>query len=175
MVHKVITAEPEARLTDIARLMRKNRIGSIIITKNRKPVGILTESDFIKLVARGLDAKNAVAKDFMNRNVITCDPSITVIDALMIMRSRENSSFARSERTRTCWRDKHQGHHSSDAVFIILRYLESSGRRPASPRGLLNQFHLWTCFSIMPQSSSSIVAPYCGFSTNRPISFHARS
>ena len=32
--------------------------------------------------------KTAVAGDFMSRNVVTCDPSITVIDALMIMRSK---------------------------------------------------------------------------------------
>lgn len=87
MVRKVITAKPATTLTEIARLMRKNRIGSVIIVKNRKPAGILTESDFIKLVARGTDMKNAVAEDFMNRNVVTCEASITVIDALMVMRS----------------------------------------------------------------------------------------
>lgn len=87
MVRKVITAKPATTLTEIARLMRKNRIGSVIIIKNRKPAGILTESDFIKLVARGTDMKNAVAEDFMNRNVVTCEASITVIDALMVMRS----------------------------------------------------------------------------------------
>jgi acetoin utilization protein AcuB len=31
--------------------------------------------------------KNAVAEDFMNRHVVTCEASITVIDALMVMRS----------------------------------------------------------------------------------------
>lgn len=87
MIRKVITAQPAASLTDIAKLMRKNRIGSVIVTRGKKPVGILTESDFIKLVARGCDMKNALAEDYMNRNVITCDSSLTVIDALMIMRS----------------------------------------------------------------------------------------
>ena len=87
MVRKVVTAKAATTLTEIARLMRKNRIGSVIIVKDRKPTGILTESDFIKLVARGTDMKNAVAEDFMNRNVVTCEASITVIDALMVMRS----------------------------------------------------------------------------------------
>jgi CBS domain-containing protein len=87
MVRNVITAKLTANLTEIARLMRKNRIGSVIIVKDQRPVGILTESDFIKLVARGTDMKSAVAEDFMNRNVVTCDPSITVIDALVVMRS----------------------------------------------------------------------------------------
>jgi len=89
MVRKVVTAKPETSLTDVARLMRKNRIGSIVVVKNDSPVGILTESDFIKLVARGTDMKNAAAEDFMHRGVVTCEPTITVVDALMIMRSEK--------------------------------------------------------------------------------------
>jgi CBS domain-containing protein len=87
MVRKVITAKPETNLTDVAKLMHKNRVGSIVIVKNSRPVGILTESDFIKLVARGTDMKNAAAEDFMHRDVVTCEPAVTVVDALMIMRS----------------------------------------------------------------------------------------
>jgi CBS domain-containing protein len=87
MVRRLVTAQPQVSLIDIAKLMRKNRVGSVILTKQRKPVGVLTESDLIKLVARGCDMKNGVAEDYMNRDVITCDPSITVIDALMVMRS----------------------------------------------------------------------------------------
>jgi len=87
MIRKVITAKPTANLTEIAGLMSKNRIGSVIISKGKRPVGILTESDFIKLVARGTDMKNAKAQDFMNRDLVTCSPSITVIEALMIMRA----------------------------------------------------------------------------------------
>jgi len=87
MVRKVVSAAPETSLTDVAKLMRKNRTGSVIIVDGTKIVGILTESDFIRLIARGCDMKSALAEDFMSRNVITCDPSITVIDALMVMRS----------------------------------------------------------------------------------------
>ncbi len=86
MVRKVVNVPPKTSLTDIAKLMRKNRIGSVIITKKKRVAGILTESDFIRLVARGCDMKNALAEDYMVRNVVTCDSSITVIDALMIMR-----------------------------------------------------------------------------------------
>jgi CBS domain-containing protein len=69
--------------------MGKNRIGSVIIVKEGRAVGILTESDFIKLVARGIDMKNASAEDFMHRDLVTCDPAITVVDALMVMRAKK--------------------------------------------------------------------------------------
>jgi len=70
-------------------LMRKNRIGSVIVVRGKKPVGIVTESDFIKLVARGTDMKNALAKNHMKRSVVTCEPSISVVEALMVMRSEK--------------------------------------------------------------------------------------
>jgi CBS domain-containing protein len=89
MVRKVITAKPTASLTEVARLMRNNRIGSVIIVRDHKPVGILTESDFIKLVARGTDMKSSEAEDFMHRKIVTCDSSLTVIDALMVMRAEK--------------------------------------------------------------------------------------
>ena len=89
MVRRVITARPSSMITEIARLMRKNRIGSVIVVNGRRPVGIVTESDFIKLAARGTDMKHALAKDYMNRNVVTCEPSISVIDALMVMRAEK--------------------------------------------------------------------------------------
>lgn len=89
MVRKVITAKPDTNLKEVARLMRKNGIGSVVIVKDSRPVGILTESDFIKLVARGTDMKRALAEDYMNRDVVTCEPGITVIDALMVMRAEK--------------------------------------------------------------------------------------
>jgi CBS domain-containing protein len=87
MVRKVVTAKPNTGLTDVAKLMRKNRIGSVIVAKDKVPVGIITEGDFIRLISRGCDMKEASVHEFMNRNVVTCDPSVTVIDALMIMRA----------------------------------------------------------------------------------------
>lgn len=64
------------------------RIGTVMIAKDRRPVGILSESDFIKLSARGCDVKETSAKEFMNRKVATCDPSVTVIDALIMRTER---------------------------------------------------------------------------------------
>ena len=89
MVRRLVTAKPSTSLTNIAGLMGKNHIGSVIIVKTGRAVGILTESDFIKLVARGTDMKNATAGDFMHRNLVTCDPAITVVDALMVMRAKK--------------------------------------------------------------------------------------
>jgi len=64
------------------------RIGTVIIAKDRRPVDILSESDFIKLSARGCDVKEASTKEFMSRKVVTCGPSVTVIDVLIMRTER---------------------------------------------------------------------------------------
>ena len=53
MSSKVITIESDVSATDIAKLMSKNKVGSIIITKDNKPFGIVTEMDLVsKVVAQ---------------------------------------------------------------------------------------------------------------------------
>ncbi len=54
MSKRVITMESEdVTATDIAKIMNKNKIGSIVVTKNEKPYGIITERDLLsKVVAK---------------------------------------------------------------------------------------------------------------------------
>jgi signal-transduction protein with cAMP-binding, CBS, and nucleotidyltransferase domain len=54
MSKKVITIESEdVTATDVAKIMNKNKIGSIVVTKDEKPYGIITERDLLsKVVAK---------------------------------------------------------------------------------------------------------------------------
>jgi len=47
----VFTIEPEADVGDAAKIMWEKKIGSLPVVKNEKLVGIITERDFLKLVA----------------------------------------------------------------------------------------------------------------------------
>lgn len=87
MVSKVMTAKASTTLNKVAGLMNKRKIGSVIISDDRRKVdGIITERDFIRLAAAGVDVKNSPVGEHMSRRVVTCDPRISVVDALMIMR-----------------------------------------------------------------------------------------
>ncbi|MEW6070182.1 MAG: CBS domain-containing protein [Candidatus Thermoplasmatota archaeon] len=46
-----IVANPNSKLTDIAELMAKNDISSVIITEEDKPVGIVTQADALRTIA----------------------------------------------------------------------------------------------------------------------------
>ncbi len=43
----VVSASPNASLRDIAKMMKEDRIGSIVIMKDSKPVGIVTDWDIV--------------------------------------------------------------------------------------------------------------------------------
>jgi CBS domain-containing protein len=72
MTAKVRTISPDSTVVDAARAMAKWKIGSLVVTEGRKPVGIITEGDVSKLVARGQDpAKILVGAK--KKNILTVD------------------------------------------------------------------------------------------------------
>lgn len=86
MVKKVVTVGPEASLATAARLMMENRVGSVVIVKKGRLLGIVTESDFIRFASVGCDTENSRVKDYMRKHVVSCGPSCRIVDALMIMK-----------------------------------------------------------------------------------------
>lgn len=51
MKTEVVTTTAETKLADAARLMFEKKIGCLVVVEGAKVVGILTESDFVKLHA----------------------------------------------------------------------------------------------------------------------------
>ncbi len=86
MIRDVKTIEMSATMAEAAKLMKKNRIGSlVVIDNNLRPIGIITERDFAyKIIAenKGTDMK---VKDIMTRDVKTIDQDRTLKDAAKLM------------------------------------------------------------------------------------------
>jgi len=51
MTTPVVTIAPDAPLQDAARLLLERKIGCLVVLEHERIVGILTESDFVKLCA----------------------------------------------------------------------------------------------------------------------------
>jgi len=87
----VVTTEPGASLAEVARVMRANHVGSVVVTEagGRKPLGIVTDRDIVvEVLAMGLDPATMTAGDIM-----TGSPAVATGDedaqwALKIMRDR---------------------------------------------------------------------------------------
>ena len=80
MSRNVKTAEETESVYNIAGMMKKYDISTVVITRNQAPVGIVTERDMAqKVVASGLDVKKAHAKDIMSTPLQGITPDTPLI------------------------------------------------------------------------------------------------
>ena len=71
MTHDVISVDPDASVLNAARLMLKNHISDLpVVDKNGKPVGILTEADFLEFIV----GPERVAEKCKVEEIMTPDP-----------------------------------------------------------------------------------------------------
>lgn len=82
---KVVTAKSTITVKEAAKIMKKKSIGNIIIG-DKKPIGILTESDILKkVVAEDLQASKVLAKDVMSTPIIVIEPYMSIEKAMKTM------------------------------------------------------------------------------------------
>jgi len=88
----VVTALATTSITDLSKLMRKNHVGSVVVTGNdgdRKPVGIVTDRDLVvEVLAMGLDPATLTASDIMTTAPAVSRQGDDALWALKIMRDR---------------------------------------------------------------------------------------
>jgi len=82
MVKNPITASPGTSVKEIAKLMQENSIGSVILVKDDKPIGIVTERDLVRRVlALGKDPDSTEAFDICSKPVVSvCSRTPDLLD-----------------------------------------------------------------------------------------------
>ncbi len=88
MTEHVVTARPNDSLPRVAVLMEGHKIGSVVITENRKIVGILTERDFARIVKQGILLGRDRAKHHMTKPVIVVRSNSSLEDLVKQMRRK---------------------------------------------------------------------------------------
>jgi signal-transduction protein with cAMP-binding, CBS, and nucleotidyltransferase domain len=88
MVNEPIVATPETSIIEIARMMKSNSVGSIIIVQEDKATGIITERDLVhKVVSLGDNSKELEARDIMSKPVITVRKTSPLDEAILTMKN----------------------------------------------------------------------------------------
>ena len=86
MRRNVVVARPEMPILEAARLMGNQDVGSIVICEDDKPVGIVTERDFLrKVIAGSQDPKTTRLKDIMSAPVVCVNPSVSIREAARLI------------------------------------------------------------------------------------------
>jgi len=90
MTKKVVVAPFGKTVLEVAKLMKKNSIGSIIVVEDKegkRAKGIITERDIVyKTIARGEDPFKATAEQIMSKPLRVVRPETTIEDAAKAMR-----------------------------------------------------------------------------------------
>jgi CBS domain-containing protein len=82
MSSPVVTLDEDETSNKIANLMEENELGCVILTKNGKPVGIITERDLvIRVLAKNLAPDTVQAKGIMTAPLLTIQPEATISEA----------------------------------------------------------------------------------------------
>lgn len=87
MSSPVITINEDKNIVEVAKMMRDNNIGAVIVAgDDSKPVGIVTERDVVvRVVAKGVVPKDVRVKEVMTSPLRLVDPETTLIDAMSMM------------------------------------------------------------------------------------------
>ena len=88
MTADVKTVTPNDTFADVAKILRENRISSVVVKEGEKIAGIVTERDMVNAVADGIDAVSVSVADRMTRDLATVDMKTDVADAASAMAER---------------------------------------------------------------------------------------
>lgn len=86
MTAGVVTATPEASAVSVARQMRDNRVGSVVVVDPAgAPVAMVTDRDLaLRVFAEGVDPE-AVVGDYASRPLICGEPEMELDEAAALM------------------------------------------------------------------------------------------
>ena len=77
MVKEVRTVSPDQTVIDACLIMQQYKIGCVVVTEDKKVVGMFTERDMVTRVgAAGLDMNKTLIKEVMTSQVITATTTL---------------------------------------------------------------------------------------------------
>lgn len=90
MTFNPISVAPDTTIVKCSKIMDEKHIGSLLIIKDKKLMGIITEYDIVrKVVAKLKDPSKITAKDIMVKKPITITPEKDIYDALVKLRDND--------------------------------------------------------------------------------------
>jgi CBS domain-containing protein len=90
MTRAVTYVTEDTSLAEVARTMRKDHVGDVVVTRGaepgNRPVGILTDRDIvIQVVAEDVPLSSLTAGDAMSRELVTVEETASVVAAVSQM------------------------------------------------------------------------------------------
>lgn len=86
---KLVVAAPHTTVAEAAKLMKKGRVGAVLVVQKGRLVGIFTERDALfRVIAPDLDPAGTELREVMTRDPTTVAPDETFGYALLLMHEK---------------------------------------------------------------------------------------
>ena len=85
MNKSVVIGKAELNVKEACNVMIKFNIGSLLITNDKKIIGILTPKNIVKAIANGRDPEKTLVDSVMTKKVITIEPDKELEEAVDLM------------------------------------------------------------------------------------------
>jgi CBS domain-containing protein len=90
MTRTVVTATPDMSAAEAGKKMVENRVGNVLIVKDGRPVGIVTESDMVaKVISKNVKPSSIKIEQLMSQPLITTKSSDDINDAVLMMAQKK--------------------------------------------------------------------------------------
>ncbi|MEF8814562.1 MAG: CBS domain-containing protein [Halovenus sp.] len=82
----VVHERPDTPVSELAQRMRDESVGSVVITNDQTPVGIVTDRDLTtRVLAEETDPNDQTAQDVMSEELCAVDPNAGFYEAAQVM------------------------------------------------------------------------------------------
>jgi len=81
----VVTVDRDASVRKAAQVMNEAEVGSVIVCTDNKGIGIVTERDILKFIAKGGDAKKTKVSEIVSKPLIVVSPETDLEEAVKFM------------------------------------------------------------------------------------------
>ncbi len=74
----VVCISPDMFLSEVISILHKKKISCVVITKDKKPLGIFTERDLVKVLCQKTNFKNIKIEKLMSKSIISVTKNIDI-------------------------------------------------------------------------------------------------
>lgn len=87
---QVVCVEPDAKVSEVARIMSEKSVGSVLVCEDGKPRGILTDRDIvIRCIAQNVDVNDCTVEQVLSEPIEAVKETDGVYDVIRKMKNQE--------------------------------------------------------------------------------------
>ncbi|HMK82947.1 MAG TPA: CBS domain-containing protein [Candidatus Bathyarchaeia archaeon] len=90
----VVTVKTETKVTTATQVMRDRSSSCVIVVDGNKPIGIVTENDFVvRVLSAEKNPQTTLVNAIMSKPLVHVEPETSILDAIAVMHQKNFSQL----------------------------------------------------------------------------------